>query len=376
MPDWKINGGLRYTHDTVESSEQTYLRPIDGGQAALTSFLTGPFGGSLDPATAAFVVGQTFAPIPHGQCVTYGTFSVLGGGPCNTYSAAFNATTWTVGTSYKPNHDSLLYAKVSKGYRPGGVNGTAPAGTDPTYNPETDTSVEIGAKASFMLGSMRMKTEVAAYHDRYKNIIKNVVIPGGVPVSLARNVDDATVQGIELEATLFPVQGLSIGGTFAYTDAKFDQTNSNGVLNGAGSCDPNAAAVAGFCSTNRFNSTPEGQLTLHADYSTPLGGKIGTFNIGAVLYHQSSVALTDTSALNPNSIEGAYSTVDLHAELKDVMGYPADLGFFVTNLTDKLYRVGGNDISQRGSLGVRASIYAPPRMFGFSLKYRFGSDAK
>ena len=197
-----------------------------------------------------------------------------------------------------------------------------------------------------------------------------------MPVSLARNVDDATVQGIELEATLFPVQGLSIGGTFAYTDAKFDQTNSNGVLNGAGSCDPNAAAVAGFCSTNRFNSTPEGQLTLHADYSTPLGGKIGTFNIGAVLYHQSSVALTDTSALNPNSIEAAYSTVDLHAELKDVMGYPADLGFFVTNLTDKLYRVGGNDISQRGSLGVRASIYAPPRMFGFSLKYRFGSDAK
>ena len=270
----------------------------------------------------------------------------------------------------------MLYAKVSRGYRPGGVNGTAPVGTDATYDPEHDTSFEIGAKASLEFSGMHLNTSIAAYHDRYGNIIKNVVIPGGVPVSLARNVDNATVQGIELEATLIPIQGFTIGGTFAYTDAKFDQTSTNGILNGAGSCDPTATAVAGFCSANRFNSTPEGQYTLHADYSTSLGDKIGVFSIGAVVYHQSSVALVDTSALNPNSNEAPYTTLDLHAGLKNFMNFPIDLGFFMTNVTDKLYRIGANDISQSGSLGVRGSIFAPPRMFGFSLKYRFGGDAK
>src|SRR3546814_12395796 len=66
--------------------------------------------------------------------------------------------------------------------------------------------------------------------------------------------------------------------------------------------------------------------------------------------HQSSVALTDTSALNPNAIEPAYTTLDFSLNWKDVMGQPVDLGVFLTNATNKLYRIGSNDLTQRSSL--------------------------
>ncbi|HMP46567.1 MAG TPA: TonB-dependent receptor, partial [Sphingopyxis sp.] len=76
-----------------------------------------------------------------------------------------------------------------------------------------------------------------------------------------------------------------------------------------------------------------------------------------------------------NAIEPAYTTLDFTLNWKDVMGQPVDIGAFLTNATNKLYRIGNNDLTQRSSLGVRGNIYAPPRMWGVSLKYRFGGDA-
>ena len=80
--------------------------------------------------------------------------------------------------------------------------------------------------------------------------------------------------------------------------------------------------------------------------------------------------------LNPAAVQRQYSIVNLNAALKNAFGQPLDLGFFVTNLTNKTYRIGADANMQRSSIGAEGSIYAAPRMFGFSMKYRFGSDAK
>ncbi|MEZ5708316.1 MAG: TonB-dependent receptor [Blastomonas sp.] len=382
----KVNGGLRYTHDTVLSQQATYLSPLPGGEAALKAFLMGPFGGNTPEALADVIVASTFAPIPHGQCTDYGFGSldlgppagvvalnnVLGTATCKVTRGKFNSTTWSLGASYDTDAGQLFYAKVSKGYRPGGVNGTTPPGLDPAYAPETDVSFEVGVKADFDLDGVFLRTNLAAYTDRYKNIQKNVVLPGAVPVSQVQNVDDGRIKGIELEVSLIPTDGLTLGGTFAYTDAKFDRLVPDPAKN---PCDPTSVSIVGFCSNNRFNSVPKTQFTFNVDYTLPLDANIGEITIGGRLYHQSSVALTDTSSLNPNAIEPKYTTIDLNLNWKDVGGQPVDLGVFVTNVTDKLYRIGNNDLTQRSSLGVRGNIYAPPRMWGVSLKYRFGGDA-
>ena len=373
---FKLNGGVRYTHDSTHSEQNTYLQPLAGGQGALFNFLTGPFGGSLPAAVANAVVAATFAPIPHGQCQLYAVGGVLtgkAGSSCVVRDGAFNATTWQAGASYKFGSGQLVYAKVSKGYRPGGVNGTAPPGIDPAYKPETDVSIEGGIKSDFRFDGMFLRTNFAVYTDRYKGIQKNVVLPGPVPVSSVQNVDNARISGVEGEITFIPTDGVTLGGNFAYTHARFDKLIPTAV---GSPCDPTQTTTVGFCSDNRFNSVPKFQFALNAEFALPVDRKYGRISIGGTLFHQSSVALTDTSALNPQSIEAPHTTVDLNVDWKGVGGQPVDLGFFVTNLTDKTYRIGSNNLLQNSSVGTLGSIYAAPRMYGFSIKYRFGGDAR
>lgn len=382
--NFKVNGGLRYTKDTIHSEQNTFLSPLDGPapRQALFNFLTGPFGGSLPAAVANQVVAGTFAPIPHGQCVTYGAGSVLyasGAGPCIVRDAKFNSTTWQAGASYQTDGGQLFYAKVSKGYRPGGVNGTAPPGADPAYAPETDVSIELGIKADFRFNGVFLRTNLAAFTDRYKDIQKNVVLPGAVPVSLVQNVNNGRIKGIEFEATLIPVEGLMLGANFAYTDAKFDRVDTSGNVSSTGApadpCNPTHNFTVGFCSANRFNSVPKYQLNLNAEYRLPLDESIGQISIGGSMFHQSSVALSDTSRLNPETVEGGHTSIDAQINWRNVAGKPIDLSFFVTNLTKEAYRISASSLLQNSSLGISADVYSPPRMFGVSAKFRFGSDA-
>jgi iron complex outermembrane receptor protein len=352
---WKINAGIRNTHDTVNSQTENYQFP-------------------------------TFVAVPSGLCETF-TFGGVTD-TCTTVSQAFNFTSWTAGTSYKVDTNKLLYAKISTGYRPGGVNASVPPGVSPAYNQENDTSVEVGVKADWNINGVFARTNIAAYHDRYKSIQKNISVvgSGGTLYAEIENVAAATVQGVEFEGQLIPVKGLKLGATAAYTDAKFDANHGTGPTDGqtlaevltnpTSPCSTVTHADIGFCTDNLFSYTPKFQWSLSADYTTDLGDKIGAFSIGATLYHQSSIALNDSSTENPDVIERGYSLVNLNAGLKNAFGQPFDLGFFVTNLTNKTYRIGADSVTEASSLGASGSIYAPPRMYGFSLKIRFGGDAK
>jgi iron complex outermembrane receptor protein len=49
-----------------------------------------------------------------------------------------------------------------------------------------------------------------------------------------------------------------------------------------------------------------------------------------------------------------------------------DLSFFLTNLTNEIYPVAAG--SSTASNGYESLNYAAPRMWGFRVKYSFGSD--
>ncbi|MBV9842773.1 MAG: TonB-dependent receptor plug domain-containing protein [Sphingomonadaceae bacterium] len=98
LPGLKINGGIRRTHDTVDSNTETFLRPIYFPTAVAPAF-------------------------PHGECANY--TGVLGPASCTNFKAKFNVTTWAAGISYKVDGGPLVYAKASRGYRPGGTNASA-----------------------------------------------------------------------------------------------------------------------------------------------------------------------------------------------------------------------------------------------------------
>ncbi|MBV9995760.1 MAG: TonB-dependent receptor plug domain-containing protein [Caulobacteraceae bacterium] len=377
LPGLKVNGGVRYTHDSVISYNQTYLALIPAPSLVPTlTTVAESFG--FPPATAAAVAAATTAPIPYGQCVNYAPgslFTTPTGSDCERFASYFHALTYSGGLSYQLPSGQMVYGKVSRGYRPGGVNAEAPLGADPKYAPEYDFSVEIGLKGDWRIGGVSVRTNLAAYHDDYTNIQKNVVLvgPGGVASSTIRNFTAATIQGVEFEGAVIPVAGLTIGTTFAYTDAHYKSVPTAGQPGDP--CNPTLLQNIGFCSSNLFAYTPRFQTSLSADWVLPLDPSIGEVSVGGRFYYQSKQAFNSTSALNPNAVEKGYGLLDLNALWRNPMGAPVDLSFFITNVTNKLYRIGSNDLSQNSSLGTRAEIYGPPRMFGFGLKYRFGASA-
>src|SRR5207253_3107964 len=50
-----------------------------------------------------------------------------------------------------------------------------------------------------------------------------------------------------------------------------------------------------------------------------------------------------------------------------------DLSFFMTNVTDRTYGLGGFEVYR--SVGTSSLVYNEPRMFGFRMRYRFGAEA-
>lgn len=68
--------------------------------------------------------------------------------------------------------------------------------------------------------------------------------------------------------------------------------------------------------------------------------------------------------------EPATDIVNVNVNWDNVMGQPIDAAFFMTNVTNEVYPVG---LGQSwNSAGFESLLYAPPRMWGFRLKYRFG----
>src|SRR5262249_20627260 len=108
---------------------------------------------------------------------TYG--SVYGAAyltPAN-YAGSFASTpsegvvTWAVSPQWHIDQNSMVYARVATGYRPGGSTGQVlPA--SPTYSSDTLTNYEVGYKGDFL--DQRLTLTVALYDIEWNNIQVNI----------------------------------------------------------------------------------------------------------------------------------------------------------------------------------------------------------
>ena len=385
LPGLKINGGVRYTADSVNSRQITYVSPVPGN-ANLVPSLIAAYQGAFHytPAQAAIAAAETVAPVPHGQCVPYANspLRTFFGADCLASDGSFSAVTWTGGASYQIDPRRLVYGKVSRGYRPGGVNATNIDVAHETYKPEYDLSIELGLKADWHWSGVEARTNVALFRDRYTDIQKNVNnTVNNVLVSEVQNISKATIQGIEFEGTLIPLPGLVLGLNYAYTDAHYDKdiprfSPPGSPLFGHNPCDPTAVSIIGFCPYNDFPFTPKNTGKVSVHYTLPLASEVGQVTLGGDVQYQGKQSIYETDSLNPDAIERAYTLVNLDATWHQIFGQPVDASFFMTNVTNRLYRVGTTTLVQRSSIGTAASYYGAPRMFGFQLTYRFGAAAR
>jgi outer membrane receptor protein involved in Fe transport len=133
---------------------------------------------------------------------------------------------------FKATPDNLLYAQASQGYRNGGPTGTVPAAAcaaalasigyssvPPSFGPDKLWNYEIGSKNT--LFNRRMTLNASAFYIDWTNIQTSISLACGF--GFVANSGKARSRGFELETSVEPVDGLTIGGSLVYTDAVLTQ---------------------------------------------------------------------------------------------------------------------------------------------------------
>jgi iron complex outermembrane recepter protein len=126
--------------------------------------------------------------------------------------------TYSVAPRWHVDADTMVYARVATGYRPGGPNALpplAPPDVPREYGADKTTNVELGIRSTQLDGLLSI--DVAVFHVDWKDIqlIENI---GGF--NFNGNGGTARSQGLEWTFGYIPVHGLTFKWTGAYTDAK------------------------------------------------------------------------------------------------------------------------------------------------------------
>lgn len=267
----------------------------------------------------------------------------------------FKATTWTLGLSYQVTPDTMLYATARRGFKSGGINLPAPpSDTYSAFNPEKVSDVEIGAKTRTHVGTMPFSASVALFRDKFNDIQRALLFPAGSSFALYLvNASSATIKGAEAQIDIEPTDGLRLGARYSYLHSRygtFVDPISGGVYTGL-----------------PLPYTPKHKVTLLAGYTSDLGNA-GSLDMQATYAYQSSFRNLD--AFDPDIVVKGYGLLSLSAGINNIAQSGFDLSVFATNVTNKLYRVGGGNYYY--SLGFTTSIYGEPRMVGARLTYHFG----
>ncbi|MFT3966063.1 MAG: TonB-dependent receptor, partial [Sphingobium sp.] len=349
-----ITGGVRYTWDATTSVTRQ----------------------------AVYILGDTPGATP--------TLSCQAGTAANACQAQFHIAsskpTWLIDIDYKPTDDILLYVKYTRGYRSGGVK--VDGGPDfNTFLPEKVDTYEGGFKTSFS-DAVSGTFNVSAFYSKFLSqqlaarLDPTPANPNQQPPQTITSNNRSRVYGVEVEGSISPFQGLRFDANYAYLN-----TRLQALGNAIGSSTlyyppiPSVTAVGyplGYAPKNKFSIT--------GTYTVPLDESIGKISVGATFSHSDSqlttagyiipVSLSNTTI--PASLYGynvgvipAINLLNANVNWNSVAGTPIDLSFFVTNLTKQKYVT--SVFGGVGAFGYDARSLGEPRMFGFRLKYRFGS---
>ena len=315
-----------------------------------------------------------------------------------------HAPTWLVDLDWKPNADTLLYAKWSRGYRQGGI---AIFGPDPAqfYGPEKVDTYEVGAKLGWR-GSMPGYFNVSGYYNDFRNQQLQLGVScvptlpnftgGCAGNATIINAGKSRIYGLEAELNVSPFEGMHIDVSYAYINARqlevtvpnpfvapYNAFTAPLVNSGGKSC-------AGEMCDTIANSGPPHQLVITAAYTLPTSASVGKITLGGSMTYQSRrrivsdgvVTRADGSvlALAQQASDGTVTTsgagvapsstvLNLNVTWENIASTPIDVGFFVTNVTNEHVIQQLNDNTTRGFI---SALVGEPRMFGFRVKYHFG----
>jgi iron complex outermembrane receptor protein len=350
-----VRGGIRYTRDEESGSSGSYL-------ALLSAVNANP------------------SIMPYGQCLSNvsGLTGLLSASPCLSASSSVGTFTYTYGVDYQIAPRAMVYAKMSRGYRPGGFN-PVPEGIDPSYLPEFDLSREIGLKADFNLASVKIRTNLAAFYDTYSDIQRRIsVFVDGSSYSAVLNTAESTIKGVELETTIQPIDLLQFVVRYSHAVSSNDLSRyTQAYLEAACPANPYLTAPDSTkaCPLNLIARLPRNTVDVDGQVTLPVPDDLGRMVVGAAFHYQASEWANDTNYINPDTFQKGYSLFNLNASWSNILSHPIDLKLFATNVANRTYIASIGSVSNMGNLGIAQATFGPPRMYGGSITYRFGHSA-
>ena len=288
---------------------------------------------------------------------------------------------WRAGLDYKITDDVMVYGSAATGYRPGAYNPRPfTAAQALPVDGEEMTAYELGVKAE--LFDRRLRVNAALFYSDYD---KRIVPIGGtecVPplvdpstpgaiIDSAGNVCLATtslasyqqlrgakIKGAELELSWQPIEGLSINGTYGFTDWSSPDIDN---------CDFNQDGVpdVGITCSDRPIFVPKNNWSVSAAYDISLGGG-ASIAPRVDVYGQSEICSSVTSA---NSCVQGYELVNLRLQYVSADGHwTAAVGG--ANVTDEEYFYNIFDLTTFGQNTVEGQP-APPATWYFEVTRKF-----
>lgn len=263
--------------------------------------------------------------------------------------SAQNVFTYSVAPKFALDDHVSLYARVSKGYRPGGPNVLAPgtpAGTPTQFKADTLVSYEAGVKAETV--DRRFSIDLAAFHLEWKDIQLFARVNG---VGLTANGGGAESDGFEFTSTFRPTPGLDIAVNGAYTRARLTDDT-----------DP----VVGGRSGDRLPFTPKVSIGLDGQYEWTVGSGATAYLGGSLRFLSKQPAEFDPdhiAATGRQRMLASYEVIDLRAGVRlDRVSIEA----FAKNLGNSrgIVDVGGVGRYPNGAIGTAV---LRPRTIGLTL---------
>lgn len=149
----------------------------------------------------------------------------------------FRKFTPKIGVAYQPTDMFSVYANFSQGFEtpiigelrvlPGGI-----FGFNDTLDPQTLTNYEAGVRGSFLDNKISLEAAI------FRQNINDLISPfGAFPNNSFQNVGDVRQKGLELSSVVTPLDGLSLTGSYTYSDFVFTRYD-NGIDNFTGNRQP------------------------------------------------------------------------------------------------------------------------------------------
>jgi len=260
---------------------------------------------------------------------------------------SWHSFTPKVGLTWKATPDILLYASWTKGFRSGGYNVRTTGVNESAgpYDQEIVKALEGGIKTEFL--DHRAKLNVAAFHNKYTGLQRTV--NSGL-VNYIANVAAATVDGVEVEATLLPFPNLALTGSLGYLDARYDSYPSL--------FPSNPSAAVGL----RLVRAPKWTYAIAATHDLSLGSA-GTLSSRVSLTYNGKTTANDAN----NYFVPSWHLLDASLSWSPVSPSGLKVSVWGKNLTNKTYAVTGTYVG-----GLFTDLYqALPRRYGVEVSYKF-----